>query len=92
MNTTMEIEVADIRKIVGDSKLRALADVRVADCLVIKGFCVFEGRNGVFVGMPKKAAKDGTWVDIVEVNESLKRQIEMKVLESFDREIDGVKG
>ena len=91
MNTTVEIEVVDVRKIVGDSKLKALADVRIADCLVVKGFCVFEGRKGVFVSMPRKAAKDGSWIDMVEPNDSVKRQIEMKVLESFDRETDGVK-
>ena len=88
---TMEIEVVDIRKITGDGKLKAFADVKVGDCLVVKGFCVMEGKNGVFVSMPRKASKDGRWFDILEPDESIKREIENKVLESYDRETDGVR-
>ena len=88
---TVEIEVADIRKITGDGKLKAFADVRVGDCLVIKGFCVMEGKNGIFVSMPRKASKDGRWFDIVDADESIKRELENKVLESYDRETDGVR-
>ena len=88
---TVDIEVVDIRKIVGDGKLKAFADVRVGDCLVIKGFCVMEGKNGIFVSMPRKASKDGRWFDMVEADESFKRELENKVLESYDRETDGVR-
>ena len=88
---TVDIEVVDIRKIVGDGKLKAFADVRVGDCLVIKGFCVMEGKNGIFVSMPRKASKDGRWFDIVDADESFKRALENKVLESYDRETDGVR-
>ena len=88
---TIDIEVVDIRKITGDGKLKAFADVRVGDSLVIKGFCVMEGKNGIFVSMPRKASKDGRWFDVVEPDESIKREIENKVLESYDRETDGVR-
>ena len=88
---TIDIEVVDIRKITGDGKLKAFADVKVGDCLVVKGFCVMEGKNGIFVSMPRKASKDGRWFDVVEPDESLKRELENKVLESYDRETDGVR-
>ena len=88
---TIEIEVVDIRKITGDGKLKAFADVRVGDSLVIKGFCVMEGKNGIFVSMPRKASKDGRWFDVVEPDESMKRLLEDKVMESYDRETDGVR-
>ncbi len=85
----MGVEVVDIRKMIGDGNLKALANVRVGEGLVIKGFCVMQGKNGIFVTMPRKAAKDGRWFDIVEADEELKRQLEDKVLESYDRETDG---
>ena len=88
---TVDIEVVDIRKITGDGKLKAFADVKVGDCLVIKGFYVMEGKNGIFVSMPRKASKDGRWFDMVEPDESLKRELENKVLEAYDRETDGVR-
>ena len=88
---TIEIEVVDIRKIIGDGNLKAFADVKVGDCLVIKGFCVLQGKKGIFVSMPRKAAKDGRWFDILEPDDSLKRELEEKVLEAYDREVDGTR-
>ena len=88
---TMDVEVVDIRKIVGDGNLKAFADVRVGDSLVIKGFCVVNGKSGIFVSMPRKASKDGRWFDILEPDDALKREIENKVLKSYDRETDGVR-
>ena len=89
---TMDVEVVDIRKIVGDGNLKAFADVRVGDSLVIKGFCVMQGKSGVFVSMPRKASKDGRWFDILEPDDTLKRELENKVLKSYERETDGVRG
>ena len=89
---TMDVEVVDIRKIVGDGNLKAFADVRIGESLVVKGFCVMQGKSGIFVSMPRKASKDGRWFDILEPDDALKRQLENKVLESYDREMDGVRG
>ncbi|MEI8345212.1 MAG: SpoVG family protein [Candidatus Omnitrophota bacterium] len=87
----MEIEVVDIRKVNSDSKLKAFADVKVADAVIIKGFSVMAGKNGIFVSMPRKTAKDGRWYDILSpVDDGFKREIEQKVLEAYEREADGV--
>ena len=87
---TMDVEVADIRKIVGSGSCKAMADVRIGGSLLIKGFCVVDGKKGIFVSMPRKASKDGRWFDTLEVEGGLKREIEEKVLESYGRETDGV--
>ena len=88
----MDVEVADIRKITGDGNLKAFADVRLGGSLLIKGVSVMKGKNGVFVSMPRKASKDGRWFDVLEAEDALKTEIEEKVLESYDRETDGVRG
>ena len=87
----IEIAVTDIRKVVGGGKMKAIADVKMAECMVLKGFCVMEGKNGVFVTMPRKASKDGRWFDIVEMDGAVKRELEHRVLASYDRETDGVR-
>ena len=88
----MDIEIADIRKIDGDGNLKAFADVKVGDSLIIKGFSVMMGKRGVFVSMPRKAGKDGRWFDILTLtSDELKHEIEEKVLEAYDREADGVR-
>ena len=91
MKTMMEVEVADIRKLVNGGKCKAAADVRLGEGLVVRGFFVMEGRNGIFVSLPRKSNKDGQWFDMIEVDDSLKRTIEDKVLEAYDRENDGAR-
>lgn len=88
---TMDVEVADIRKMIGDGNCKAIADVRFGGSLVAKGFFVMSGKKGVFVSMPRKMNKDGRWFDMLEADTDLKREIEEKVLESYDRETDGVR-
>ena len=83
---TIDIEVVEMRKIASDGNLKAFADVCVGGGLVIKGFCVMQGKQGVFVTMPRRAAKDGRWFDILEAGEMLKRELQDKVLEAYDRE------
>ena len=85
----LEVEVVDIRKIVGDGSLKAFADVKIGGQLVVKGFSVMQGKRGIFVSMPRKAAKDGRWFDILSPSDSLKRELEGRVLEAYDREADG---
>ncbi len=88
--TTIDVEVADIRKITGDGNLKAFADVKLGGKLVIKGFTVTQGKSGVFVSMPRKAGKDGRWFDIVTpLSDDLKQEFQDKVLEAYDKETDG---
>jgi len=89
---TIGVEVVDIRKIIGNGNLKAFADVKVDGKLVIKGFTVMQGKNGVFVSMPRKAGRDGRWFDILTpVDEELKRELEEKVLGAYDKETDTVR-
>ncbi|HTL71248.1 MAG TPA: SpoVG family protein [Candidatus Eisenbacteria bacterium] len=86
----MDIEVVDIRKVNGEN-LKAFADLRLGGCAVIKGFSVMNGRNGLFVSMPRRQGKDGRWFEIFSPdNEEFKAVIQDKVMEAYDRETDGV--
>ncbi len=88
---TLEVEVADIRKITMDGNLLAIADVKVGGSLLIKGVSVVKGKKGVFVSMPRKASKDGRWFNVLEPEDTLRDLISDKVLESYNLETDGVK-
>ena len=93
MTKTADMEVVDIRKVIGNGKLKAFAALKVGGALIIKGFKIFDGSNGLFVSMPSRPDKDGKWVDtLTPLNEEVKREIEGLVLEAYDRETDGVKG
>ncbi len=86
----MEIEVVDIRKSNGDGKLKAFANVKFGGSLIIRGFSVMDGVKGIFVKVPSRLAKDGRWIDVVAIDDFLKQEVESKVLEAYDREVDGV--
>ncbi len=58
------IQVSQIRRFNGESKLKAFVDITLAG-LVIKGLRVVEGKNGLFVGMPRQQGKDGKWYNSV---------------------------
>ncbi len=89
---TLDVEVADIRKIVGDSNLKAFADLKIGGSLIIKGFSVMQGKRGVFVSMPRKVNKDGKWFDMITpTNDDFRQELEEKVLEAYEQEIDGGK-
>jgi DNA-binding cell septation regulator SpoVG len=91
MTQGISVDVVDIRKMTGSGKLKAVADVKFGGVLTAKGFCVFEGKEGPFVSMPSKPSKEGKWFDMLEAESELKNEIQSKVLESYDLELDGVK-
>ena len=66
------LEISSFRgcKLVTVDKLRAFIDVEFGGALVVKGFKIIDGKNGLFVGAPsrKLKGKDGepdTWNDVV---------------------------
>ena len=88
---TIDVEVLHVRKMSGDGKLKAFADIKIAGQLVVKGFGVMEGPHGIFVSMPKQPTKDGRWFETVTpLNKSFKDEIQNKVLEAYDKENESV--
>ena len=85
----MTIEVVDCRKIHGDGSLKAFADIKFCDAIIVKGFSVIKGTKGIYVTMPRKACKDGRWFDVLTpLNDEMKLEIETKVLEAYDKETE----
>lgn len=65
-------------------KIRGFADIVVNDSLLIKGLQIFEGKNGLFVSMPRLKAKDNKYYETVRaLTPQLKEQIESQVLWAY---------
>lgn len=58
------VQVSRLRRFNGDSNLKALADVVFANVFIVTGLRVVEGKNGLFVGMPRRQDKEGKWHDV----------------------------
>jgi len=77
------IQVSRIYRLEGDSKLKAFVDVSFAG-IVVKGFSVVDGSNGLFVSMPRHQGKDGKWYNTVyPATKELKQQLSQAVLTAY---------
>jgi stage V sporulation protein G len=59
---------------------------------VIRDLKVISGNNGLFVAMPSKKRKDGTYRDTAHpLNNQTRQMIESKVLDEYNKEIQKIK-
>lgn len=59
------VEVLKMHRTSGKSNIKAFADIGFAGVFIVKGMKVIEGKNGLFVAMPRERGKDGKWYDRV---------------------------
>lgn len=82
----LKLAVTRIHKLDGSAatKTRAFCDVSILDSLVVHGFRVVQGKEGLFVGMPQEVSKDGKWFStVVPLKREVKDEIERVVLEAY---------
>lgn len=80
----LRLVVTRMHKLNGDGALKAFCDLSVLDSLVINGLRVVEGKEGLFVGMPQEAGKDGKWYNtVIPLKREIKDEIERVVLEAY---------
>jgi len=80
----LKLAVTRIHKLDGNGALKAFCDISVLDSLVINGLRVVEGKEGLFVGMPQEAGKDGKWYNtVIPLRREIKDEIEKVVLEAY---------
>lgn len=73
---------------VNEAKLKAYVTIVFCDCFVVRDVKIIEGNGGLFVAMPSKKRKDGTFKDIVHpLNQEMRRKIEEAVFKKYEEEI-----
>jgi stage V sporulation protein G len=71
---------------VNEDKLKAYASITFDNCFVVRNLKVINGNNGLFVAMPSVKRKDGTYQDTAHpLNNEMRKAIETKVLEEYNR-------
>jgi stage V sporulation protein G len=69
-----------------EGKLKAYATMVIDNCFIIRDMKVIQGENGLFVSMPSRRKKDGTFKDIAHpLNQETRKTIEEKVIEEFEK-------
>ncbi|MBI4489237.1 MAG: septation regulator SpoVG [Deltaproteobacteria bacterium] len=76
------MEVTEVRVFpVDEEKLRAYVTITFDHCFVIRDLKIIRGTNGLFISMPSKRRKDGSYKDIAHpINNETRRMIEEKVI------------
>ncbi len=83
------MEVTEVRVFpVQEERLKAYVAITFDHCFVVRDLKVINGNNGLFVAMPSKKRKDGTYRDTAHpLNSQTRQMIESVVLEEYNKEI-----
>lgn len=82
-----ELSVKRMVRFDGEGSLKAFCDLAIGEMLLVKGLRVVEGKNGLFVSMPRQQGKDGKWYDIVAMlTKEVGAEVTRVVLEAYKQE------
>ena len=81
------MDVTEVRVFpVDEDKLRAYVTVTFDHCFVVRDLKLIRGNTGLFVSMPSKRRKDGTFKDIAHpLNNETRRMIEEKIIAEYEK-------
>lgn len=86
MSLAEDLSVKRMVKFEGDGSLKAFCDLSVGEAFLIRGLRVVEGRNGLFVSMPRQQSKNQKWFDsVVMLNPETKREVGRIVMDAYEK-------
>ena len=82
------MEITEVKVFpVDEEKLKAYVTIVLEGCFVVRDVKVIQGTSGLFVAMPSKRRKDGTFRDIAHpLNQATRETMEKKILEAYECE------
>ncbi len=83
------MEITEVRVFpIGEEKLKAYVTITFDGCFVVRDLKVIHGNTGLFIAMPAKRRKDGTFKDIAHpLNSETRERMERAILAEYDREV-----
>jgi stage V sporulation protein G len=83
------MEITDVKVIpVDDDKLKAFVSIVFDSCFVVTDIKIIHGPKGLFVSMPSKKRKDGTFKDIAHpLNNQMRQYLEERVLSVYKQQL-----
>ncbi|MBI1861945.1 MAG: septation regulator SpoVG [Deltaproteobacteria bacterium] len=86
------MEITEVKVFpVNEDKLKAYVTIIFDNCFVVRDLKIINGNTGLFVAMPSKKRKDGTFRDIAHpLNSEMRSSIEKKILEIYEQELKKV--
>ena len=85
MNNKPVIKVDRIHMLDGDGPTKAFCDLLILETFMVKGLRVIEGKEGLFVSMPREQSRDGKWYDtFYPVSKEMRKGLQELVMESYN--------
>jgi stage V sporulation protein G len=83
------MEITDVKVFpVNETRVKAYASIIFDDCFIVRDLKVINGDTKLFVAMPSKKMKDGSYRDMVHpLNNETRQKIESTVLGAYEREV-----
>src|SRR3990167_10431457 len=73
---------------VNEDRLKAYVSITIDACFVVRDLKIINGNTGLFVAMPSKKRKDGTFRDIAHpLNSEMRSAIEKKILLVYEQDL-----
>lgn len=72
-------------KVQSGGKTVAFFDIQTDDGIVIKGFRLVNGANGLFLSAPNEKGKDGKFYETVILPKEMKKELEKKAVDEYNR-------
>ena len=85
------MEITDVRVVpVEDEKLKAFVSVVFDGCFVVSDIRVILGPAGLFVSMPSRRRRDGTFRDVAHpLNSAMRRRLEEAIVARYRETVAG---
>jgi stage V sporulation protein G len=83
------MEITEVRVFpVHEDKLKAYVTITLDGCFVVRDLKVIHGNTGLFVAMPAKRRKDGSFKDIAHpLNTETRERMEKVILAEYQKEL-----
>src|SRR6266436_5393477 len=83
------MDITEVRVFpVNEERLKAYVTITLDNCFVVRDLKIIHGNTGLFVAMPSKKRKDGTFKDIAHpLNSETREKMEREILEAFEKEL-----
>jgi stage V sporulation protein G len=81
------MEITDVKIFpVEEEKLKAYVTITLDHCFVVRDLKVIHGTTGLFIAMPAKRRKDGSYKDIAHpLNADMRERMERTILSEYEK-------
>ena len=86
------MDITDVKVFpVSEDKLKAYVTITLDHCFIIRDLKVIHGTTGLFIAMPAKRRKDGTYKDIAHpLDNDTRHRMEQTILSEYERQLHRV--